>query len=1249
MPATLFDLAGIITIDTSDAQSAMDGLVKSLGGVNGTIGSLLPLLTGAAVEFTAVAGAIAAVGKEALDAAIEFDNASDKIRITTGAMGENLGKLEDSFKEVFTSVPTSAAAASEAISFLAGRLHISGLALEDLTKTELELSRITGEELKPQLEATTRLFGDWEIATDKQTESLDFLFKISQKTQIGVTQLSQELVKFGSPLREMGFSFEQAAILIGKFQAEGVELNKALPGLRIALVHMADEGVTNAAEAFQKLTEKVIAARTPLEAVAVASDIFGKKAGPDMAEAIRQGRFSIEELQKTIAESTDTIRGAAQDTDDFAEKWTLLKNKVETALVPLGGIIFDTLTAIVSTFVDKGDEIEKRWIKLWDDLSKDSKDGQKSILQEMLDNENPFFNAGHRLADAIHDGFIDGLNKLGNFNLQRWADEHIKAGPSATGPLGSLAIPDSTIDSWKKTADAVGQYSFQVKEAKKSTDGHTGSLGGHTGAMEKNTAAIEANREALRQANLAADASKFFSQEALNIVEEMAAAMKKLEVPRPVIVSFDALGEELDKLPKAIEEVGNAKANTDRIMADAAPFLKYTQAAEILKDQLRDLAAQLPKSWNTIIDSFVKGNAQLTVKVKGFAADLLGVFDSMPGKWGDALRKGVSEFERWFNTIDSIVKLVQRILGSDSPSGLGGILSNLGGIFKKTSKDIDDAISTITHTEDDFAVQTSQTMQKAATGVESGAGRMVAAFGQIAGAALAFIGAKGAGFVGGAFSGALGGIAAAGGIATALGVALSPLTLGLSAAGGALLGGLIGLFTGGKSAQQKEQERLQLDKLRNEVAQSAQQVVNAAIEGFDKAIQFFEHLDDFTAVRKEKFASFFKALTRLMNYFVELAKVWSKDSLEQAKVFAESVGAVATAVGGALDAFDGLNNFIPVADENINAFAANLQTLIEKIGAVFEAIPKELIKHARKLSENLESISGVIGPLLEGMGKLFEFKPIDDSTLDAFMASLRSVIERMGQLADEMDQGMVKAAARFAERAGVVVSILSDGVNGLKSLADLAPIPAEAFDIFFSGIQTVIAKMTDMASTISTEFLGKAQIFAEKAVTIFGSIKAGVEALSALRDFKGVLSETFEAFFNDFNAAVDMVSAMANRAAEFANVSSIFEQYIATGAASLSHAFEMLSQIMNAAGAFFPGGSPVATAAAASTVGISSVGGMGISSVGPMTASAPIVVHQTVQGTMIRESEAADYILRQLVDLVRSGRVSSTVTNPSTL
>jgi hypothetical protein len=184
--------------------------------------------------------------------------------------------------------------------------------------------------------------------------------------------------------------------------------------------------------------------------------------------------------------------------------------------------------------------------------------------------------------------------------------------------------------------------------------------------------------------------------------------------------------------------------------------------------------------------------------------------------------------------------------------------------------------------------------------VQSGAASFVSGLAQMAGAALAFAGAKGQSFAGGMFSGALAGVSALGGIASILGTSLKGFLTGgpwgaVAIGGAALLGGLFSMFHK-KSDAQKQQEKLQLDKMKADLQQTAQNVVNAAIEGYNRALEFFQKLDDFTPVRQQTFTRFFDQMRQLMDQFVAMSKAWGKDSLDKAKALADVIGPVAQAV-----------------------------------------------------------------------------------------------------------------------------------------------------------------------------------------------------------------------------------------------------------------------------------------------------------------------------------------------------------------
>lgn len=322
---------------SDEAGGALDGLASKAGTA--------ALGVGAALAGLSVAG-----GAALLKLGSSFDDAYDTIAVGTGATGETLEGLEESFKNVFTSVPTDMGAAAQAIADLNTRTGASGPALEGMASTMLEMTRITGGDLTSNIESVTRVMGDW--GTEGQA-TMDKLFIASQSTGIGVDKLANQMVTFGAPMRQLGFDFDTTAALLGKFEKEGVNAELVMGSMRIALGKMAKDGIP-AQEGLLKTVEAIQSAGSVSEANAMAIELFGARAGPDMAAAIREGRFSVDELVKTLGESDGAIMDAAANTSDFGEKWRVTMNKVMVAFEPLAmkaldfaNILMDKLAPVI--------------------------------------------------------------------------------------------------------------------------------------------------------------------------------------------------------------------------------------------------------------------------------------------------------------------------------------------------------------------------------------------------------------------------------------------------------------------------------------------------------------------------------------------------------------------------------------------------------------------------------------------------------------------------------------------------------------------------------------------------------------------------------------------------------------------------------------------------------------------------------------------------------------------------------------
>jgi phage-related minor tail protein len=321
-------LAVKITANISEFQKQLGSLEKSLGKTASQLESAGSKLTkGLTVPLVAAGAVLLKVGKD-------FDDAYDQIRASTGATGDALKGLSGSFKNVLGNVPASMSDTATAISDLNVRTGATGPTLEALATQMLNLSRLTGTEVGPLVQTTTRLFGDWSIATKDQSAALDFLFKTSQSTGIGVQRLSDMVVQFGAPLRALGFGFEEAAALMGKWEKEGVNIETVLSGLRMGLKTFAKAGL-EPAQALKDVQQAILGAKTESEATGIAFKVFGARAAVDMSRAIIEGRFNIDDLVKSLKTSKETINSAAADTLSLGERMQLLGNRVLVAVEPI--------------------------------------------------------------------------------------------------------------------------------------------------------------------------------------------------------------------------------------------------------------------------------------------------------------------------------------------------------------------------------------------------------------------------------------------------------------------------------------------------------------------------------------------------------------------------------------------------------------------------------------------------------------------------------------------------------------------------------------------------------------------------------------------------------------------------------------------------------------------------------------------------------------------------------------------------
>lgn len=387
-------VAGVLQVfvnaNTKVASAQLAAFDKQLHGVGKTsaatgagMGKFTKGAAAAGAAIGAVAVAAGVAGKQLYDLGVQFDDAYDTIRVGTGATGRELGRLKKTFRDVAKDVPSDFQDVGTAIADLNTRLGLTGKPLERMAEDLLHVSQMTGDDLQGNIKAVARSFVDWEITIPKQSRALDGLFRLSQASGASISELADSVQRFGSPLRQLGFTFEEAAAMFANFERAGVNTQTMVPGLKLAISNLTRPTDALAAQMKQLGIEagkpdvalrqifKLLGRQSNLSQIdktGLAMDVFGKRAGADMAEAIKQGRFELETFLGIMRDG-DTIGKAADDSYDFAENMKIFGNNVKMIVEPAASDLLTTLSEVSKVLADQPDA-DKKGAKIFDWLKK---------------------------------------------------------------------------------------------------------------------------------------------------------------------------------------------------------------------------------------------------------------------------------------------------------------------------------------------------------------------------------------------------------------------------------------------------------------------------------------------------------------------------------------------------------------------------------------------------------------------------------------------------------------------------------------------------------------------------------------------------------------------------------------------------------------------------------------------------------------------------------------------------------------
>lgn len=327
-------------------------------------------VTAAGQELSKVSAGLAAVGAASVAAWETVDEAYDTIAKGTGATGEALADLQKSFDNVFASIPTDAATAGSAIADINTRFGFTGDVLEDCTRKFIQFGEVNNTDVSKAIANVSRYMGDANIESTKYGEVLDQLTAASQASGLGVDKLSESLTKYGAPMRALGLTTQESIAILAGWEKAGVNTEIAFSGMKKAIGTWGKAG-KDASQEFKKTLAEIAAAPDIAEATTKAIEVFGQKAGPDLADAIQGGRFEYEDFLKVIDGSQGQLEQTFNDTLDPIDDVKVAMQGLTTQGAKLGGELLKTLSPMITKLVGKLKELTA-WFDSLDESQKET-------------------------------------------------------------------------------------------------------------------------------------------------------------------------------------------------------------------------------------------------------------------------------------------------------------------------------------------------------------------------------------------------------------------------------------------------------------------------------------------------------------------------------------------------------------------------------------------------------------------------------------------------------------------------------------------------------------------------------------------------------------------------------------------------------------------------------------------------------------------------------------------------------------
>lgn len=460
------------------AGSSSAALAK-ISAVTGEIGEKME---NAGKKMSVLSAGIVAFGTAAVKSFESVDEGMDIVIKKTGATGDAAKTLEKNYKNVAKNIVAEFTDIGTALGEVSTRFGLTGTELEDLSEEFLKFADISSMDVNSAVQGVDMALKTFNVDQSEAKNVMGLLSATAQRTGISMDTMLGLLQSSGPTLKEMGLSIGEAIVLMGNFEAAGIDSSTMISKMSKAAAYFNSKGL-DMREGLTDLIKRLQNSSTEADATAEAYEIFGSKAGLAFITAAKEGKINLEDLSGSLDEYASVVDNTYEATLDGTDKMKLAWQNVKLGLAEFGSAIGEVLAPIM----DKLTGVIQNITEWFSNLSDETKNTIVTIGL-VVAAIGPLLVVGGKLMKGIS-SITAALSKVGT-STGGLIGMVIAAVAALTA--GTIAL----VDQFKEASFKIGPYAEELEKLKTAHEEFVDSMDGAKTTYETTSKATEANAAA---------------------------------------------------------------------------------------------------------------------------------------------------------------------------------------------------------------------------------------------------------------------------------------------------------------------------------------------------------------------------------------------------------------------------------------------------------------------------------------------------------------------------------------------------------------------------------------------------------------------------------------------------------------------------------------------------------------------------------------------------------------------------------